>query len=168
MSDRTEEQRMKKQGRLGWLLLLLACIGVIFAVQTRQYYLKNNEKIPWVLNYEQGLKQARNSNIPAMIEFTSPSCPACVAMKINVFSDQKTADTITRNVIPIRLDITELDVQQANQLATMYEIWATPTYLILNNKGHVVARQEGAMDKQQFAEWVTLSAQNAAPKQPIP
>ncbi|QQE11412.1 thioredoxin family protein [Planctomycetota bacterium] len=159
--EHNPSKQNKRNSRLTVLFLLLAFVGVAFAVTMRQQYLKANEQIAWTKDYDKGLTEAKNQNMPVMLEFTSRNCSACTAMKTQVFSDKAIGDIVNTTVIPVRLDISEMDVEQANKLANQYNIWATPTYVMLSPTGQVVGRSEGAMPKDDFNQWVQLTAQQA-------
>ena len=78
----------------------------------------------------------------------------------------KSSDSIASGFIKadsgdVRLDITDMDVEQANKLANQYNIWATPTYVMLDSNGQIISRKEGAMPKDDFNQWVQITAQQA-------
>ena len=81
---------MKKT--IGLILIILSLSSVFFA-----------QSSSWV-TFEAGIKQAKNSQKPVMIDFFAEWCHWCKVMDEKTFSDKTVAEYLNENFVIIKLD----------------------------------------------------------------
>jgi thiol:disulfide interchange protein len=77
---------------------------------------------------------ARKGGKPAMIYFSTRTCPSCRAMERNVFSRQRIVDA-SEPFLALRADMTQAD-SVTSPLAERYQIKAFPTVVFLDAAGN--------------------------------
>ena len=90
---------------------------------------------------------------PTLIRFTSDACPACYAMKAEVFSDNALAADVAERFVPVSVNLDTLGPTE-RQLAERHRIAFTPTLVIVDAAGHELARLEGFADLSTFNRWL--------------
>ena len=145
----------KRGGRLSWLVLMLAVVAVFAALQAKRSYVNANEAVTWITDYDEGIKRGEKEDKPILLEFSSNSCPPCQMMKANVFSQDDVGEVINQSFVPVRLNISNMKAEEASMLAGKYNVWATPTFIVLRSNGEIVASKSGYMDKEGFLAWTS-------------
>ena len=150
----------KKNTRwLPWLLLGLAIAAVYGIGQFRQSAAEAADRVDWVRSYEAGLSSGAATGKPVLLEFTSLACGPCQMMKRNVFSDEQVAEKLNQQFVPVRIELSELSQDQAQTLLGKYEVFATPTYVMVQSGGEEIGRTSGYMDKNMFGNWLSMIQQ---------
>ena len=117
------------------------------------YYFNNNSKEEEEESVDVGIvsvtddnfsKEVLNSNKPVVLEFTSKSCPPCVAMLTTLID-------IAKNNNNIKVGTVDIDSDKSENLTTDYEVSATPTLIIFEN-GKVKNTLVGAVDEDKIME----------------
>ena len=85
-----------------------------------------------------------NSKKPVVLEFTSNSCPPCVAMLTTLID-------IAKNNKDIQIATVDMDDDDSAEIIKKYEISATPTLIIFDN-GKVQDTLVGAVGESQIME----------------
>lgn len=135
-------------------VLLAAAFGVYFFVA----------RVPdkpegWGDDFKLAMGQAHAGNKNVVVDFYLEECPPCMAMDRVVFPNEDVRKAL-RDFIPVRLNgAADLEI------ARKYQVFATPTYLVLNANGDVLARAEGFIPAGEFIAFLN-SAKNAMPKSP--
>ncbi|MEX1224579.1 MAG: thioredoxin family protein [Pirellulales bacterium] len=91
-------------------------------------------EIRWLTNLEQATEIARESDRMVLLHFWSTTCPPCVRLEQNVFSDNVVATGIEANFVPVKINV---DEQRA--IARAYNVRQWPTDVILSPQGEVIA-----------------------------
>jgi len=97
------------------------------------------------LSSDQASKFIRNSRLPILVDFFSPTCAPCQIMHIVV---ENLAKRRSGEVMTMRIN-----VDQNPQLATQFMVQAVPTFIIFY-RGNERDRTSGAMSEEDFAFWV--------------
>lgn len=92
-------------------------------------------RVEWVSSREDGLKFARQSNRPVMIEFYADWCPPCRALETSFFR-QDDIIKISYFMVPIRIDAT-LATPEAKQAISDYHVVGWPAFFFLSPDGKV-------------------------------
>ncbi len=91
---------------------------------------------------------------PALVQFQSPYCLACMASRPMVFAlIEETGDQLV--FLPV--DITDPD---AASLAERYNVQFTPTFILINANGEEILRNTGALDRDQILELLQKDSTN--------
>ncbi|WP_432799709.1 thioredoxin family protein [Poriferisphaera sp. WC338] len=144
----------RRSSWFGWMLILLA-VGIVYgSVQYREWARENADQVAWLTNIDVGLATGVETDKLILLEFTSKTCGPCQMMKQNVFSDNEVAATLNEQFIPVRIEMTKLNNNQAAQLLGQYSVNATPTFVIVKGNGEVIGREVGYLDKPVFLQWL--------------
>lgn len=106
----------------------------------------NNQGIKW-MKYDEGMKAAKDKNLPVYIEFFATWCPPCKMLEKVTFQDQRVIKLLNDNFIAIKVDI---DLESS--IASQYGVRPIPHHSILNRKGELVKVMRGAMPADMFIE----------------
>lgn len=92
------------------------------------------------------VQQMIGAGAPVLLEFQSPYCVACTAIKPVV--DELEGE------LGSRLRIIRIDVQQpaGRELAPVYRFAFTPTFIFFDAQGHELWRQVGTLDTQRVRD----------------
>lgn len=112
--------------------------------------------IQWESDYEVALSQAETEEKEVLVRFSATWCPPCKVMTRKVWPDADVADAVTKDYIPLDLDI---DDATAAQLASRYGVDSVPTILRLDSKGQVKARAN-YMGSSQALKFLADSGKN--------
>lgn len=97
------------------------------------------------LSPEQANSLLRNSSLPILVDFHSPTCAPCHIMHPAVENLAKRRAG--------ELMIVKLNVDQHPEFAAAFSIQGVPTFLVMR-KGNEIGRISGAMSEADFALWV--------------
>jgi len=95
------------------------------------------------------VQKARKENKPIFLDIYASWCVSCKLMKMNTFSNQKTAEFYNRSFINISLNGEEGD---GAILAAKYQIKGYPTLIYLNKNGYPILYTTGYMPPRKFIE----------------
>lgn len=87
----------------------------------------------------------KNSGLPILIDFYSPTCAPCQMMHPIV---QRLAERRKGEIMVVKLN-----VDRHPQIASGFGIKAVPTFIVLH-KGHEMGRTSGAIAETDFSLWV--------------
>jgi thiol:disulfide interchange protein len=137
----------RRRGRPGsgpaLILALALAAGIVFWLQDKkagEVRHTENGKVPWVMDYEQGLSLARETGRPVMVFFTASWCGYCTQMVKGAFSE----DAVVRameGLVPVFVD-----VDLRNDLMDGYAIRGVPTLIFLDSEGKRLTELSGARD----------------------
>lgn len=119
----------------------------------------------WKTDFAQAKAAAAESNRFILLDFTgSDWCPWCIRMDKEVFERPAFADFAAKHLVLVKLDFPRGKPQppaekvQNEQLAQKFRIQGYPTYVLLDQAGKEVRRQEGYLPggPVQFIRWTGL------------
>jgi len=141
---------------VGWLPLLLTLVGVgvLGAIRDNRF----GGDVVWARNYEDGLKQARQTQRPLLFSFHTPGCGWCEKMDAEVFTDPRIVE-LTHSYVCVRLD-TDLDPAVIKQ----FEVVDFPATILADSQGRIVKRLSGYVTSERLAPALrTVQNASAAP-----
>lgn len=123
----------------GWYSLkkYLAIISIILILGSIYYY-KNIQSE----NSPKENVSTLPSSFPALMEFSSTSCPACIK--------QKPIIEELKSEYKDRINITQIDVYDNEKLSNDYKITLIPTLIFFDSFGNQKYCSEGFMTKEQI------------------
>lgn len=146
-------------------------------MKTQDFNLVEEQEVkPMFTDYEEGMKYAKEHNMPVMIDFTGYGCVNCRKMEAAVFVDPTVADIMTKDYVLIQLyvdDKTKLDepfevIENGSpaKKRTIGQKWsylqsskfganAQPFYVLLDNEGKPLAKSYSYdEDIDKFLTWL--------------
>ncbi|MGC8857469.1 MAG: thioredoxin family protein [Anaerolineae bacterium] len=119
--------------------------GVILASLVTAWIILHPRQTPLMEDARQ-VKEMIGAGTPVLLEFQSPYCLACTAIKPSV-------DTLERE-LGARLRILRLNVQEpiGRELAPLYGFQYTPTFIFFDAQGNELWRTVGQLDPQRVRQ----------------
>lgn len=144
--------------RRAWnaVFLVAAAIGLYLLVSST-----NRAPEGWGGDFNHAMAEARATGKKVVVDFYLEGCPPCIEMDRKVLGTAAVRKALA-DFVPVRLD-GERHVQVARQ----YEVLATPTYLVLDPDGKMIARAEGYLPVEEFISFLK-SASKPPQEQPAP
>ena len=117
----------------------------------------------WGDNYKEALATAAKENKKVLLDFTgSDWCPACIAIKKEVFNKPAFKEYADKNLVLVEVDFPQgktlpnaVKVQN-NELQEKYQVQGFPTIVLLSSDGKVIKQQIGFAPggPKAFIDWV--------------
>ena len=99
----------------------------------------------------------RGGTKPILLMFTADWCGPCQAFKASVLRDSRVSAAINRSCRFEKVDLTSWKGQPA-AVASRYGVDGVPTLILVNSRGHEIARYGGPDDPDAFARWLARYA----------
>ena len=128
----------------------------ILAVVVGCYMLASRPVPPlvgWGEDFSVALKEAASSERNVLVVFQLPGCPPCRQMERSVLPDPKVTQALA-SLVPVHLDLS-----QTPELSERYQVWGTPTYLLLDPQGRLLARDSGYRSVDEFVSFLSRAGQ---------
>lgn len=137
----------------GFQLLDLGVISLVVVVWLALWRILLTTRTPGINSIQEFSHTLKNRGVPTLVEFYSPYCAGCMAIKPMV--DQLEADAGTKLQV-IRLNI---DVEPGKSLMTPYGVIFTPTFLMFDASGNRVRESMFVFDRLKILTDIGLSKQ---------
>ena len=135
--------------------LLVASAFVVYFIMSRPA----SAPAGWGSDFDSALREALDTRKSVVVAFYSEGCPPCAAMDRSVLG----TDAVRRGLsgfVPVRVN-----VALRPELARRYQVFATPTYAVVDAVGRLTARTEGYIAVEEFTAF--LERASAASRGPI-
>jgi len=111
------------------------------------------EAITWQHYDPSLLDQAKKENRPVLLDFTADWCIPCREMDQFTFRDATVIDA-TKPFVMVKVDMTQFDSPEAEQLRKQFNVGGVPTFIFLDTQGNEVkdARVVGFLGAKDFLE----------------
>lgn len=111
----------------------------------------SSDGIEWITYNARILEEARKNGQPVLLEFTADWCPPCEELEKHTFSDESVIEA-TRPFVAVRVDVTDYESAQSQQLRARFGITGVPEILFLNGRGEEIrpARVVGFVGPNDF------------------
>ena len=149
----TESQRLpvrpptRSAMRPVWFIA--AVFGGVAAVVAVSKWMTPAEVVPWRSDFVAAQAEARGANKPILLYFTAEWCEPCQFMQRHVWTDRPVADAL-KKFVPVRID-----VDRDPATARRFNVDPIPVFFILDASGQVARTYEGAMESQEFINWLS-------------
>ncbi len=113
-------------------------------------FTEQEEKIPdgfIAVSKLSDLEAYKDQNL--FLTFSAQWCANCHTLDKKIYSSKEFKEIIS-NVKPIRIDVTDQNNPLTSELVKHYKIIGVPTYIIVNNKGKITAKQIGMFNFTQL------------------
>jgi thiol-disulfide isomerase/thioredoxin len=122
---------------LAFAALLIGLLGAWAILHPRQTPLMDDARM---------VKEMIGAGTPVLLEYQSPYCLACTAIK-------PTVDNLEAE-LGSRLHIIRIDAQQSagRELASLYGFGFTPTFLFFDGQGNELWREVGGLETQRVRD----------------
>ncbi len=109
------------------------------------------EKIQWILNEEEGIKQAKAENKTAMIDFWASWCAACMEFEKITYADPEVIKEL-KGFVNIKINCTNTNDPDTKRLWSKYGIVGLPTIVFIGKDGNIVKDKTitGFVNAQEF------------------
>ena len=106
------------------------------------------EAVRW-LDFEAGLAQARKEKKPVLVDFNTAWCRDCKKMDKTTFADAKVAAKLAANFVTVKVD-----GEKRKDLASRYQVFAYPTFWVLDSGGGKLNQRIGYMPPEEFGAYM--------------
>ncbi|MCB9257306.1 MAG: thioredoxin fold domain-containing protein [Chitinophagales bacterium] len=148
-ATKSSQEATKNKAALFWKFFWLSFLVLSLAYAGYSFYSPSNQ-IEWakpISSIEELSNSSSNKN--TLLFFTGKWCSPCQIMKREVFADSEVEKIVNAKLHAIQIDIAS---PSTIEIVNYYKVAATPTSIIVNNKGEVLDYAVGKMDKNQFLE----------------
>lgn len=146
--NKLEIKETKKKSHPFWNFFWLTFLVVSFWYAWYSFYVPTS-KVIWSNDIVASKELANKTDKNILIFFTGKWCSPCRIMKREVFADAKVRKAIQSKVVPVEID---MDDPNSKNLINQYNIYTTPTTIIIDSKGNVVNYTIGKIEKTKFIE----------------
>jgi len=104
-------------------------------------------KVNWAMSYDLAKQVAKQENKLIMVDIALSNCPPCKYLAQKVYTDDKVADYINKNFVPV---FYLADQDQLPDEVQNYFTGSTPTILFIKPNGELFYRMIGARPPEVF------------------
>ena len=113
-------------------------------------------KVNWAMNYEQAKSLAIRTNKPIFVDLALSHCPPCKYLSTHIYTDDKIANFINKNFVPVLIIVDEEKVP--TEVAQFFSGY-TPSLIIMDAKKGVQITQfsfdrEFTTNKYKFLDYL--------------
>jgi thioredoxin-related protein len=127
------------------------------------------------LDFREDVREARAQGKRLLVYFGQDGCPYCKLLMQTTFTETRVVDLVRRGFVPIALnlwgdrEVTWVDGRKMTekQLGTHLSVQFTPTLLLFNEKGDVIARLNGYQSPPRMAAALQYAIDRLEAKQPF-
>ncbi|MEM6333347.1 MAG: thioredoxin family protein [Planctomycetota bacterium] len=140
------------RSRLKWIGLL-ALLAALMAVAIAQNWPVENQ-VDWRTDVQAAQAEALETGKPVLLYFTADWCPPCQQMKRDVFAHAPTAAGIGEAAVPVRIDISSMQITDAHRFAQAMNVQTIPTLILTTARGSALSRRSGYLGRDEILPWI--------------
>lgn len=154
MDNAAHEFTVPERGRSGSRgpILLVACAVGFYVL----YFVSPWSKpvlAEWNTDFHAALEEAAATDQSLLIAFTMRGCPPCRAMESQVLGTSEVRGAL-QAFVPVHID-----VDRQREIANRFEVFATPTYAVVDVKGNLLAQCSGYQPVDAFLEFLRRASE---------
>ena len=130
------------RGIISIMKILISSMLLIFAFSSCRQGPSHQSKFPWKPYSKQAIKDSVAHKKPIVIDFFAEWCPNCHELDQTVFFLPQIQVQLAK-VTALRMDATDQDDPQVQQILKEYEIEGVPTIIFLNSKAQEIKDSRG-------------------------
>ena len=142
MADRFARLRgvAARHERLLWAGAIGAVVMIQWPMLKGLYYRTADapppsSRIEWRTDLDAALEESRRTGKPVLADFSAGWCPPCIAMKHDVWPDDRVEQAVMDGYVPL-----VIDVDRDGAASERYGVYAIPTILVLDGDGQILRR----------------------------
>lgn len=135
--------------RTSYALKLSPALHLLFVLLCVPISSQENAGISWRTNYAQARQEAREKQLPLLLDFTTEWCVHCQRMDATTFQDATVMSLLSKQFIPVKIDAAR---EQA--LVEALRIRGYPTLVLALPDGRIVHTLEGYHDAHQLTHYL--------------
>ena len=122
--------------------ILISSMLLIFAFSSCRQGPSHQSKFPWKPYSKQAIKDSVAHKKPIVIDFFAQWCPNCHELDQTVFSLSQIQVQLAQ-ATALRMDVTDQDDPQVQQILKEYDVEGVPTIIFLNSKAQEIKDSRG-------------------------
>ncbi len=122
---------------------------IVFLFAVFSFAFDWNGKVNWVMSFDIAKQIAKSEHKLIMVDVAGEHCPPCRYLATNVYTDEKVANYINNNFLPV-LYIVEEDTLPKEVLNHFPR--STPTIMFFDENGKFITEFVGARPKGRFLQ----------------
>lgn len=137
--------------------ILISLLILVFVFSSCFRAPDHQKEFPWKPYSKQALEDSIAHKIPVVIDFYADWCPICHELDRTVFSRPEIQAKLAQ-VTALRMDATDQDSPEVQQIAQEYGIEGLPTVVFLDSHGQEIdnSRIIGLATPQEFSQSLAL------------
>jgi thioredoxin-related protein len=106
----------------------------------------------WILDHDEALKAARRLRKPILLQFHRENCSGCRKLDAVTYLDEQVSAEMYGWFVPLVQDIIE-----NRQVRSQYSAYWTPSFFVLNERGHILTSFNGYLGPEDFRVFLRLA-----------
>jgi len=139
-----------------WGVVIVAAVAILIGIRSLGAPDASADRVNWQPLPGQPAAGVDGAAKPMALYFGADWCPPCQRMRGEVFSQQRVAEAIEQDFVPVKMDLTDRSAtdSRAHQMARRFQVRAVPTLILLSPQGEVLARRAGYIPADQLLSWM--------------
>lgn len=117
------------------VFIIAVTVAVLGAINNSsdETVVNDENGIKWIDNYDEALKESKESDKKIFLYFRLNNCPYCDEFEGKTLTDEKVIEELNNSYICLKLDMSS-----NYELAAKYNIQGSPSVCILNSNGNLI------------------------------
>jgi thiol:disulfide interchange protein len=103
--------------------------------------------IPWRDSFDSAMAEVKASDKPLLVVFSASWCPACIAMKHDVWPDSDVSEAVTNGFVPLFVDV---DEPRHAPVVARYGGQSVPVFVVVDRDGEILRHESWLMSRSKI------------------